>query len=183
MYGWSQSLLLAGLLVLVTPGAVAANRFSIHREQVLALLRLSDEGLLLLMPNAISRVGSPQLKVISENHEGSSLRLRIGCLRISECLPFYVVVQFRSSEAAARFAKTVACATRSAIHANPDPVLVRPGEMAHLEVALSDQITLRIDVRCLQAGKLQQVIPVRDEETRKLYSALVLGRGELRAHL
>ncbi len=175
--------LLVGCLLLLQVQGSAADRFPIAREQVLALLHLKGAGPALLMPNAFSRVSAPKLRVIRRDQEASTLRLRIGCRGAAECLPFVAVLQFPSADEARRCAEDIAYTAGTPIHRNSDLVLVRPGELAHLEVPLSRKITVRINVRCLQAGKIDDIIRVRDEESRKTYRALVLGKGELRASL
>ena len=175
-----KSLLLGWLLLLVQV-SVAADRFPILREQVVALLHLENSGPALVMPYAFSRVSAPKLRVVGKDGEASNLRLRIGCQPTADCLPFFAVVQFHSAEEGRRFAEAIICATPTL--ASRNSVLVRPGELAHLEMRISERVTVRIDVRCLQAGKLDEMIRARDEQTRKLYCARVLGSGKLRASL
>lgn len=179
----SKSLLVAILLLLQVQGSVAADRFPIVREQVLALLNVDGSGPQLVIPNVFSRVSWPQLRIIGKEQEKSSLTIRVGCLDAAECLPFFAIVQFGSAEEARKFGNTIVLASGSTIPAKHEPAVVRSGELAQLEVRLSEKVTARIEVRCLQSGRIEDVIRVRDEETRKTYYALVLGKGELRARL
>lgn len=160
----------------------AAGSFPISRQQILTLLRLGTAEPVLTMPRALSRVPEPQLSVTVEDRQGSWLRLRVECLPRSECLPFYVELHFRSAKEAGGLADQLGpVSARSA--ADRSAPLVRPGLVAHLEVRISERIALQIPVRCLEAGRLGELVRVRDEETRKVYRARVLGDGELRAEL
>jgi hypothetical protein len=139
----------------------------------------------LAMPEVLSTVEEPVLRLEGKSVAGSKLVLRVACSAAAQCLPFYVELRFASSPAAAVFSSRLEVTEhRRTLRAKArPPVLVHGGALAKLEVVVSRDVKLYFYVRCLQSGAAGETVRVRDDKTRRNYLAQVIDQGKLRTEL
>jgi len=133
------------------------------------------------LPDVVSAVENPLLRVASRSRRENMVRMRVECVDHSQCLPFFVGLRFGSIEQARQFVAQNAPRFPSPTRRAVAP-LVHRGSVAKLEV-VSNDIKLFLYVRCLQSGVAGDWVHARDEESHKVYQAQVTGKDQLRLEL
>lgn len=175
MTGLHIALLLASLLFADFVHAGSRERYAISEEQVLTQLHLHGTAVDIALPQVTSQVPDSRLLVVSEEREGTAIRLRLRCAE-GACLPFYATLRFRTANDAEALLARLRVSTNLA---NKSSTLIRQGSPTVLEIVMG-QVRIRINVKCLQSGSQGDMIRVRDEQTQRIYLASVVDKNHVR---
>jgi hypothetical protein len=171
--------LISATMILATatlPIAAANTRAAISAAQVAAAI--SSAGIKIaasqvtLLADVAAATPDPTLMVESMERWGDHrTKVRMSCAN-SECVPFYVAVQWEQAEpAAAAFGGRAAT---TAVPAKPaaGAVVLRAGATATLLLE-SDHVHIQIPVVCLESGAIGQTIRVATRDRRQTFMAQV----------
>ncbi len=178
MTGQKFAFIALALLLYIAP-LYADEATIITREQIITQLHLTDVALEVEIPKVISRRSQSKLIVMSRQVNGRTIQLRLRCAE-SACVPFYVKLRFHDGADAN---SALLDLQPPAYRRSPNKArcrIVKAGSSAFLEI-VSAAVRVRLQVRCLQSGSQGDIIRVRDEQTRRVYSARVIDKDHVKA--
>jgi len=178
---YAKSIVVGAMVMVSVVHACAIERYRITQAMLLDWLHLDGSAVHLSVPEMSSRVPRPPLALLSKHRQQDHVRLRVACDDPTNCLPFYVELEFDSEVVAANFADRITRTTKVPTIAKL-PLLVTRGSIARLEVVIGG-VRLQLYVRCLQSGAQGDVIRVSDDKMHRIYRARVLDKDHLRADL
>ena len=156
-----------------------AVRVEIQPEQIRKTLAasgipLTPEQLELLCTVAATQA-SPRLRVVSVDAlDASSARARLQCESSSVCLPFYVVLHWRTTDDA--HAAINAWGGSARPKSQSVELLVHSGKLATM-IFEGQNVRITQPVLCLQNGSRGQQIRVASEDRQRIWWARVTGKG------
>ncbi len=169
----------------IIPNEVLVTRrgFAIPDEAIRTALERGFPGITVLkeVPGfaaAESRVAAPALAVAGSiwNRNRKTLEVRMRCVPAADCGKFLVGVPFRDEDVLPLrrgfSSKDIGKAA--------GPLLTQAGKAATLLLE-SGGIRLTLPVVSMQAGRLAQMVRVRDQSSRQQFRGEVIGRGLVRA--
>jgi hypothetical protein len=165
--------LVIGLAATALPALAATARVAINPTQVAgaisnAGIKISPEQVTLLA-DVVANQADPTLVVESMERWGDNrMKVRMNCAN-SECLPFFVAVQWGQNEpTAAGFASRGAVGASSSVK----PIVLRAGSTATL-ILNSDHVHIKLPVVCLESGTVGQTIRVSSLDHRQTFTAQI----------
>ncbi len=198
-YRWITILMLS--FIVAFPAVAASGRNVITATQVATAI--SELGMavsaqqITLLTDAVTTSVAPSLKVQSMEPWGDRrMKVRMGCARLDQCLPFYVAVsRDRQSTANAATPLTAvspsspvtASAGRSSMENPPRTpraanIVLKSGAPAVLLLD-GNHVHIQLVVVCLEDGAVGQTIRVASKDHRQRYTAEVCNGGVLKGRL
>jgi flagellar basal body P-ring formation chaperone FlgA len=164
---------LIGLAAAALPVMAATARVAINPAQVAgaisnAGIKISPEQVTLLA-DVVANQADPTLVVESMERWGDNrMKVRMNCAN-SECLPFFVAVQWGQTEPT-----PAAFTNRGSVGASASlkPIVLHAGSAATL-ILDSDHVHIKLPVICLESGTVGQTIRVASKDHRQTFTAQV----------
>jgi hypothetical protein len=164
--------LVIGLAAVTFPAMAATARVAINPVQVAgaisnAGIKISPEQVTLLA-DVVANQADPTLVVESMERWGDNrMKVRMNCAN-SECLPFFVAVQWGQNEP-----RPAAFVNRGTVGASASkPIVLHAGSTATL-ILDSDHVHIKLPVICLESGTVGQTIRVSSLDHRQTFTAQV----------
>jgi hypothetical protein len=177
------------LAAAVCSAAAAPGHYAISTDQIAATM--SRFGMQIapdqvkLLTDVVSTTTDPRLAVRSIQPWGNQrMMVRLECESREQCLPFFVGLQIgqgsdtQSSASASQHGSNFGPAST----ASSKNYAVRSGSPATLQLD-GERVHIRISVICLENGAPGQTIRVTGKDHRLVYSAQVMGGGQLQGRL
>jgi len=164
--------LVIGLAATALPALAATARVAINPTQVAgaisnAGIKISPEQVTLLA-DVVANQADPTLVVESMERWGDNrMKVRMNCAN-SECLPFFVAVQWGQNEPT-----PAAFASHGGVGASASkPIVLHAGSTATL-ILDSDHVHIKLPVICLESGTVGQTIRVSSLDHRQTFTAQI----------
>jgi hypothetical protein len=160
-----------GLAAAAFPAMAATARVAINPAQVAgaisnAGIKISPEQVTLLT-DVVANQTDPTLVVESMERWGDNrMKVRMNCAN-SECLPFFVAVQWGQNEPT-----PAAFASRGVGTGASKPIVLHAGSTATL-ILDSDHVHIKLPVICLESGTVGQTIRVASKDRRQTFTAQI----------
>jgi hypothetical protein len=142
-------------------------------------------GRVTFLTDVVAKIRNPDLRIESVERWGShKIRVRLDCVKMQECVPFFVAVLWEQKDALPiplrRIEPGVSAVTVATARVNP--VVVRSASPAILRLDGS-HIHVWVPVICLENGAVGQLIHASSRDGRQTYEAEVLGSRRFRGRL
>jgi hypothetical protein len=160
------------LAAAMLPAMAATAHVAINPAQVAgaisnAGIKISPEQVMLLA-DVVANQADPTLVVESMERWGDNrMKVRMNCAN-SECLPFFVAVQWGQNEPT-----PAGYASRGTVGASiSKPIVLHAGSTATL-ILDSDHVHIKLPVICLESGTVGQTIRVASKDHRQTFTAQI----------